>query len=270
MQLIDNQLLTNTQSQSALAFTTTGGATWPEWERFISLGDEQLFHIGNICGTCEFFFRRMIDRPISSFALEQIRRQLEHGLRCIDETAMTSREIIPNGNYVVALFTAQPRLVGTDQVPDYFSHEQRLAWRGYEDVASTPSTGYFRGESRPLKDREMLFEFFVPLYDLSLLNEQRVAQYKRVLLSGMQPTAVSLSVLDVKSSMSFPENGQGEEVEPAFRTHWCFANYLLDGHHKVYASQATGRPITMLSFISLDHSWKLVDELIAAYEKDRW
>ncbi len=119
-----------------------------------------------------------------------------------------------------------------------------------------------------MRDQQMLFEFFIPLYDISLVNRERVEYYKQQLQSGVQPTVVSLSVLDVKSSMTYPEDDNGVEIEPRFGTHWCFANYLLDGHHKMVASHESGKPITMLSFVSRDHSWKLVDELIGEYKKD--
>lgn len=116
-------------------------------------------------------------------------------------------------------------------------------------------------------DQQMLFEFFIPLYDISLVNRERVELYKRQLQAGVQPTMVTLSVLDVKSSMSYPEDDQGVEMDLEFRTHWCFAKYLLDGHHKLVASHETGKPIILLAFINRDHSWQLVDELIDEYKK---
>ncbi|MEZ6139595.1 MAG: hypothetical protein R3B84_03395 [Zavarzinella sp.] len=264
MLLIDSKPLTITTSRSKLAFTTTGGTNWKVWDRFISLGDEQLFHIGNICGTCEFFFRRMTEAAVPSFEIERVKTELEVGISAIDPTAATLAEIMPNGKYVVALFECQPNQAGTDSTPDYFSHEQRLAWPDYDDDPS-PETWYYRGDSTAMPDQQMLFEFYVPLYDSSLLNNERVEYYKSVIKSGSRPTAISLSVLDVKAPMSFPEDEDGNEIEPEFRTHWCFANYLLDGHHKVFASHSLGIPITILSFISIDHSWQQIDKLIAHY-----
>jgi hypothetical protein len=269
MQLIESKPVSVAMSATRLEFTTTGGDTWKVWDRFISLDGQQLFHIGNICGTCEFFFRRMSDSPVSSFELEAIRSQLETGIDSVSDPATQFTEIIPNGNYIAALFTAQPKQSGISTA-DYFTSEQPLAWRAYDNGDSPPNTSYFRGESNPLPDRrKMLFEFFVPLYDLSLLNSDRIQHYVSLLNSGIRPTAVALSVLDVKSSMSFPEDDHGNEIVPEFETHWCFANYLLDGHHKVAASNATGKPITILSFISLDHSANGIDELMEYYRHFR-
>lgn len=129
MQLITSQLLTNDRCRSTLESTTTGGTNWPVWDRFISLDGRQLFHIGNICGTCEFFFSRLVDREVPSFELDQIRSTLEEGIRNISEMASAFSGVIPNGEYTVALFTAFPRQSGVNGVPDYFASEQRLAWR---------------------------------------------------------------------------------------------------------------------------------------------
>ncbi len=268
MQLIASRQLTHTKSSSKLALTTSDGSAWGGWDRYLSLGDERLFHIGNVCDTCEFFFRRVADRALPSFEIERVRSQLECGLDDLDATALAFTEFIPDGEYVVALFTARPRLSGSDDTPDYFSHEQARTWPEYDhDVL--PAMGYYRDASTAIRKDEMLFEFFVPLYEPSLLDSQRVTHYEQLLISGTRPTAVALSVLDVKGPASFPEDEEGNEIEPKFGRHWCLANYLLDGHHKVFAAHVTGAPITVLSFLSVDHSWTMIDELIAHYRGDR-
>ena len=264
MQLIESRPLTVTTSQSKLAFTTTGERDWKVWDRFLSLGNEQLLHIGNVCDTCEFFFNRMTNATISGFEIEQVRAELESGIATVDSTANSLAQLIPNGNYIAALFECQPQLAGTERTPDYFSCEQRMTWPDDDDEPS-PTTEYYRGASTAMPDQQMLFEFHVPLNDTSNLDAERVDHYKALIKSGMRPTAVSLSVLDVKEPTSFPEDENGNEVEPEFKKHWCFANYLLDGHHKMFASHSVGMPITMLAFIAVDHSWQVVDELIAHY-----
>jgi len=257
MDLIATKKLTNRGSNSKLAFTTSGGGSWPVWDRFISIDSDPVFHIGNICGTCEFFFRRVSASDVDSFEIEEIRSILESGLSRIDKNVLKLKQVIPNGKYTVALFTALPRQIDATHTPDYFAHEQRLAW-GPADDESVPGTQYYRGDSRPIGKDKMLFEFFVPFTNPNSTDPDRVNHYKELLASGSRPTAISLAVLDVKSSATrysqYPE-------------HWCFANYLIDGHHKVLASDQSNLPITMLSFISLDQSWKLVGKMLSAYEK---
>jgi len=194
---------------------------------------------------------------VQSFEIEEIRSSLESGLSRIDKNALKLKQAIPNGKYIVALFTAQPRRIDATDTPDYFAHEQRLAWGPPEDE-SISATQYYRGESRPIGKDKMLFEFFVPFTNPDSTDPDRVNHYKELLASGSRPTAISLAVLDVKSSATWSSQ---------YPEHWCFANYLLDGHHKVLASEQSKLPITMLSFISLDHSWKLVDKMLSAYKK---
>ncbi len=86
-----------------------------------------------------------------------------------------------------------------------------------------------------------------------------------VIQNGLKPTVLALGVLDVKTSMIYPEV-DGEEIDPEIDTHWCFANYLIDGHHKIMAANRLGESIPMISFISKEQSWKLIDKLIDTYE----
>jgi hypothetical protein len=262
MRLIAQKRLKITDSTSRLSFTTTGGGSWKVWDRFISLEGEQLFHIGNVCGTCQFFFRRVIERFVPSLDIESIRTALEAGILSLDTTASAFSELLPDGNYIAALFEVGPRLVGAGKAQDYFTTDQLQTWR--DDEGSEPASGYYRGESRRIRDREKLFEFMIPLYDVAHLNSARVEHYRRAIEQGVRPTAVSIGVLDVKESMTWPEVN-GAEVEPEIRAHWCFANYLLDGHHKMAAASDTEHPITLLSFIAIDPSWQMVDDLMKFY-----
>lgn len=265
MRLIEQQSLSIAESKSKLSFATTGGSSWKVWDRFISFEGEKLFHIGNICGTCEFFFHRVLDRFVPSFEIDSIRSALESGIGSLNGPATAFAELLPDGEYVAALFEVQPKQAGTEQAPDYFTEEQRLAWRGESEGESEAAGGYYRGESRLLSPGEMLFEFLIPLYDAEKLDPARVEHYRRLIRSGLQPTSVAIGVLDVKESQSWPEI-DGREQKPECPSHWCFANYLLDGHHKVRASSLEGKPISLLTFISLDHSWQLVNELMARYK----
>jgi hypothetical protein len=86
-----------------------------------------------------------------------------------------------------------------------------------------------------------LFDFVVPMFPETWLNDDRMEFYSGQLQRGVEPTAVALSVLDVK--------GPADEGAD----HWCMAHYLLDGHHKVAAAARSGRPITLVSFIAVDH-----------------
>jgi hypothetical protein len=73
------------------------------------------------------------------------------------------------------------------------------------------------------------------------LDPDRIAFYAEALREGRRPTAVALSVLDVKGPAD-------DGVD-----HWCLAHYLVDGHHKVAAAAYIQKEITLIAFIALDH-----------------
>lgn len=77
------------------------------------------------------------------------------------------------------------------------------------------------------------------------LKRDECEAYKRDINSGHQPTALALTVLDIKQPATW--HGKGE---PAVTEHWCLAHYLLDGHHKTLAASEVDKPITLLSFLS--------------------
>ncbi len=52
MKLPEVQKCKSTQRRSRLKFRTTEGGPWRDWDHYLSLGPEQLVHLGNVCGTC--------------------------------------------------------------------------------------------------------------------------------------------------------------------------------------------------------------------------
>ena len=79
------------------------------------------------------------------------------------------------------------------------------------------------------------------------LSEKTLAAYAERLDAGEKPTALALSVLDVRGPAT-------REEGPEVTEHWCLAHYLLDGHHKTYAASLARKPITLLSFLAIAES----------------
>ena len=143
---------------------------------------------------------------------------------------------------------------------DYFAHEQRDVWNFDQDPSQDPGTPYYRVEGRcgipaPEKD-DLVYEFIAPLQVLDDLNPERVGSFEQLLAEGEEPTAVAVGVLDIKCYYDSPS------------AHWALTHYLLDGHHKVEAAARTGRPLTLLTFITSEHgisSPESIDRLLEAY-----
>ena len=47
------------KSASIIGFDTIGGGNWSEWDRYLTIAGKHAYHMGNICGTCQFFFERL-------------------------------------------------------------------------------------------------------------------------------------------------------------------------------------------------------------------
>ncbi|MHA6250395.1 hypothetical protein [Oceanobacillus sp. CAU 1775] len=87
----------------------------------------------------------------------------------------------------------------------------------------------------------------VPTFPVNWLEEETVEKYKALLSEGNTPTALSLSVLDIKEPSDY--SGTLNHTE-----HWCLSHYIVDGHHKMYAAAQQNQPITILSFLAKEES----------------
>ena len=257
---------------SRITFETTGGGSWKVWDRFISLDREKMFHIGNICGTCEFFFIKQSKSLEVNFNEKHLIESLNNGnIELTKSTVIELSKIIPNGNYLVLKSTIKPEIVTRESDNNYFKKEKRETWRDEfdEEYLKSEESGYndyyreaFEDFGKMKNDhKEAFFNFFVPLYNISELDESRIEFYKSKLSKGEKPIVVSIGVLDVKTSEEYPLIN-GEEVNPEFGTHWCLANYLIDGHHKIKAASELNQEIDLITFVSRDESWKLIDDMV--------
>lgn len=236
-----------TGSASPISFETEGGGGWKVWDRFIAVHGTKVHHIGNICGTCAFFFTRLpAESPrVDAAAVASV---LRAGIADTRHPVVKSLErLLPDGRYRATVRRIQPRLVHPGSPEDYFGHEQVTPWGEVPSEGGPPHdprTDYYRMDAQDLGRERTLFEFLVPMLPLSSLSPAQVTAYSDVLTNHALPTAVALAVLDVKQ----PEYDEGETPS----AHWCLAHYLVDGHHKVLAASQAGLPLTLLSFLAVD------------------
>lgn len=250
-------------STSPIAFETTGDENWPVWDRFLSVAGQRIYSLGNVCGTCEYLFERLGNaaRGIDVGALTE---RLNAGLGQWDDDVIDPlAKLMPAKSYSVGLFSLCPRSVTPGSEDDYFAVEQKqnqFEIRG--DVpAHDPKIAYYRIGHRPITFNKsgslssgMLFEFVVPMVPDSSLDPVCIRDYETSLTAGSRPTAVALSLLDVKG----PYMGGID--------HWCLTHFLLDGHHKMAAAALSRRPLTLVSFLDRDLSAASPAKIGAALE----
>ena len=234
-------------------------STWEVWDRFIAVNGQNIYHIGNVCGTCSFFFEKLLDNKKSINPKETIEK-LNFGLDSIDDNVIDIlKEIIPIGFYEIALLTINPKLAAVGQAGDYFAKEQVDLWGkdGYDGVPHSPKVNYYRGTDKEIGSDRKLFEFFIPLTSPDYIDQTRVDFYKEQILKGNKPTAISLTILDVKKPAVWPD----DDIKPEFTSHWCIAHYILDGHHKIKAASELNSEITLFSFIAKEKGVSTTDDI---------
>jgi hypothetical protein len=246
--LLDRTEVVVADSASPVSFQTEGGDGWAAWDRYIAIDGKRAFHIGNVCGTCSFFFERM-EGAKRSINAEDVIERLNAGVSLLDLSLVEKiKTIMPTGKYQVFLLSIVPKLVYPKGPEDYFEKERVELWGidPFWGLPHHPKTEYYRLSTQLLKDGRAFYEFLIPTFPQNWLNEERVASYVSRLQAGEAPTAVALSVLDVKQ----PAN---RNAEPPITSHWCLAHYLLDGHHKVFAASKVGLPLILLVFLAVEH-----------------
>ncbi|MHA6250394.1 hypothetical protein [Oceanobacillus sp. CAU 1775] len=145
--LIDKKEWKIEDSNSIIAFETAGGGHWAAWDRYLTIEGKKAFHIGNICGTCEFFFERL---PGASTGVSprEISKTLEQGLTNLDNDLLSKvSAILPTGEYEVSLIEVTPKLVELGTKEDYFFNEQVQIWGidGFWGLPHSPKVKYYRG-----------------------------------------------------------------------------------------------------------------------------
>ena len=236
-------------SKSIISFNTTGGEYWEKWYRFIFIDGKPAYEIGNICGTCSFYFERL-DGANQSIHPTELIQQLNEGLGEIKKNTIEKiAEIIPDGKYEVLMLAVHPQKVDLGKERDYFANEEVDLWGidGFWGMPHNPKIQYYRGTDQPIKQDEKVFEFIVPIFPQTWLDPVRVDFYKELFQIGKTPTAICLSVLDIKA----PPNWMAER-KPEYTAHWCLAHYILDGHHKIFAAMELNKPINIVSFLATE------------------
>jgi hypothetical protein len=225
----------------------------------LRIGGKRIVDMGNYCNTCALLFEHMAN-PRQRVSVTELADHLKRGVRRYEFYGVLPKVIpvLPRGGYEIALLEMQPRLVQRGSADDYFVAEQAPLW-GFNmggESSHDPGVDYYRATTLTLAPDTALFEFIVPLYDTKRLNPDTVTDYERSIQRGAKPTAMSISLLDMREPAMWPAD------PPTITRHYVLSHYLIDGHHKVFAAAQTGKPMTLLSFLARDHCMASVDDVV--------
>ncbi|MFD8141775.1 hypothetical protein [Streptomyces sp. NPDC059708] len=217
--------------------------------RLLMVDDKPAFELSFYCGTCPLLFRRL-ESANEKLSLEHMQERLGGPLDDPDDGGVIEAfgALLPEGQYLPLLLDVEPRLVIPGKEGDYFSGEQVTAWGvdQFWGLPEYPHTPYYRTFETAVDADAHLYEFVVPMVPPTWNERARVEEYIALMERGTVPTAVAISTLDVcQSSLGLAD-------DPA--AHWGLTHFLLDGHHKLEAAATAGRPVRLLSLLTLGES----------------
>ncbi|MER7515321.1 hypothetical protein [Streptomyces sp. NPDC126499] len=217
--------------------------------RLLMVDDEPAFELSFYCGTCPLLFRRL-ETAREKVSLESMQDRLTGALDDPDDRGVIDAfgALLPEGEYLPLLLSVEPRLIIPGKEGDYFSGEQVTMWGvdQFWGLPEYPHTPYYRTFETVVDADAHLYEFVVPMVPPTWNERERVEEYVALMEQGTVPTAVAISTLDVCQ----PALGLGEDPS----VHWGLTHFLLDGHHKLEAAATAGRPVLLLSLLTLGES----------------
>jgi hypothetical protein len=255
-------------SDSILKIERYGPYGEKSFGRHLTLDGRRAYLLTTLCDTCPFLFERS-EGANQSVDVAEFAETLRAGLSELDPSVIeAASRAMPDGRYRVALLDVMPKLVWPGEDDDYFTHEQLDLWEidPFWGLPNSPRVPYFRTADVRVSDHARLFEFVVPMFPPRWGNEEAVADYSERASRGEHPTALSLSILDVRQ----PADWEGD---PEIDQHWCLAHFIADGNHRVYGAAEAGKPARLLSFVSDDWSvasWGEIEEALALLAADNY
>jgi hypothetical protein len=256
LRILDRVAMNAGTAESRIGFATEGGGAWKVWDRFLTVDGKKVYHLGNICQTCEFLFERL-DGANTSVNIESAVDALAAGVQAISDPVVAQLGAgLPTDDYLVCMSKAMLQLVVPGHPDDYFVNEQVALWgiNQFWNLPHDPRVPYYRAGEMNLGNGKKLFHFVIPMFPENWLDKKVVSEYVQRFEAGDSPTAVSISLLDIKG----PATWQGE-IDPT--EHWVFSHFLVDGHHKVCAGREARRPVRLLNFISCTHGIATRDDV---------
>lgn len=223
--------------------------------RLLLVADEPAFELSFYCGTCPLLFRRL-ETAREKLSLESVQERLTGALDDPHDGGVIDAfgALLPEGEYLPLLLSVEPRLIIPGKEGDYFSGEQVTAWgiNQFWGLPEHPHTPYYRTFETAVDADAHLYEFVVPMVPPTWNERERVEEYVALMEQGTVLTAVAISTLDVcQSSLGLAD-------DPA--VHWGLTHFLLDGHHKLEAAATAGRPVRLLSLLTLGESLAGADD----------
>ncbi len=207
MTVVGHKRIEIKSSNSIFSFQTTGGGSWKVWDRFLTIEQKKAFHIGNICGTCNFFFERLEGANQKISPKNIIGSLANSRISIASEDFLEIERLFPVGKYLVLNTRVSPHFARIASKDDYFQNEVITTWGvdGFWGIPHNPKIHYYRENDILIDDRRKIFIFLIPLVPENWLDEETLNEYEVRFNNGKTPTAIAVSHLDIKEPASWEE-----------------------------------------------------------------
>lgn len=225
--------------------------------RYLFLSGTPAFELSPWCGTCPFLFARKEGASGTMSADVGTMAELELPVESVDDRILAPfASLLAEGEFLPLLLEVRPELAAPHGERDYFTHEQVATWGvdGFWGLPENPRSFYYRTFETRVQSDQHLYEFVVPMVPPSWNDQERVRHYRDLMRTGVTPTAVAVSTLDVCQPAI-------DEESTDYYVHWGLTHFLLDGHHKVEAAARSGASVRLLALVSLDGSLSGPDDI---------
>lgn len=251
------RLLGTPEELAPLRFGTIDPGS-PFSPRHLFRAGKPAFELSLWCGTCPFLFQRQEGASSTLSSGAPMVEERQRDLSDVPEAVIAAfADLLPKGDYLPLLLEVAPELVAPHAQRDYFTHEQVATWGvdTFWGLPEDPRTFYYRTFETAVTPDAHLYEFVVPMVPPSWNDREQVGRYVDLLSSGVRPTAVALSTLDICQPAL-------DDGSTDYYAHWGLTHFLLDGHHKLEAAAVSGQKVHLLALVSLEGSLAARDDVM--------
>jgi hypothetical protein len=166
LRILDRAAINAGTADSRIGFATEGGGAWKIWDRFLTVDGNKVYHLGNICQTCQFSFRTSGRGKYGRQYRKRSRRPRSGCTRDFRSRCAQLVAGLPNDDYLVCLSEATLQLVIPGQLDDYFVKEQVALWGidQFWNLPHDPRVPYYRAGEANLGNRKKLIHFVIPMF----------------------------------------------------------------------------------------------------------
>lgn len=228
------------------------GATWPRWDRALTINGQRIYDTGSTCGTCETILHQFGWPEPSLSATARALDAAGFGRTALDrdwiEAISPLLFQLRSGRYVVGLVDLYLDRIDPSSADKSFfvTRNDRRNEHVERDEDGLPydwpGTSHYQTVTDFFDDALAVYTVVMPTRDPASLDPTRVERFGEQLLAGERPWAIALGLVD----------------DRYVRARWeerFFQLIVLDGHHRIEAAARYGEGARIAVVFRVADNW---------------